>query len=112
MAEGHRHARLGAIGQEADGLDSVFLECPDVLGHSVAQRIESHVQQSERHLAHTGIGGVERAQADNFVNQRLRYRLARLVVEGKRVEELRLCGEIFHELRGQFHEVPIYVRAA
>ena len=37
----------------------------------------------------------------------LKLRLACLVVGGEGVEKFFLRAEVFHELRGQFHEIPI-----
>ena len=41
----------------------------------------------------------------------LRQFFSGLVVAGKGTEEFRFHGEVFHKLRGQFHEVPIDVCA-
>ena len=54
----------------------------------------------------------EVAALHDAVNQFVRQRLARLIMESKGAQEFLLNGIVLHELRGQLYEVPPHVGAA
>jgi len=68
--------------------------------------VQFEVELAEGELAHERRGAEVVARGDHFVEKILRDRLAGFVVAGEQVERLAIPAEIFHDLRGQFDEIP------
>lgn len=70
-----------------------------------------HVGQTERQLAHVGIGRQIVLRGDDAIDNLRGNLLPGLVMCGPQVEELLLRGPVLHDLRRQFDEVAVDVRA-
>ena len=91
---------------------SPFLKGYDIFRKFLALGVICHIEETETHLPHTGIGSHEVAAFNNTLNQLVRKRFVRLVMEGERAKELFLNREVFHELRRQFNKIPPNVGTA
>ena len=108
----YRHTRVGQLLAKDGFLPGFLLEGDDVVREFVLLRIVCHIQQSERYLTQTGRCRHEITALDDAVDEFVGQWFTRLIVEGEGPQEIFFDGEIFHKLRGQFHEVPPDIRAA
>ena len=112
VRELHRHAGVLHLFADDGFLPGVFLKRLDIVRKGVLLRVVGHVEQSERYLSQTGRCCHEVTAFDDACYQFVGEWFSRLVVEGEGAQKFFLYGEILHELRGQFHEVPPHVGAA
>ena len=74
--------------------------------------VPSHIEQAEANLAEAGVCRVEVGGIQKALYQFVRYQFSGLVMAGKRLQVLLLEGKVLHELRGEFHKVPIHIGPA
>ena len=98
MGELYRHTGIGELGHDHRLLPGFLLEGHDIVGKLVFLRVIGHVEQSEAHLTHAGIGDIEVTAAHNATDQRIGQGLTSLIMEGKGAQELFLDGVVLHEL--------------
>ena len=84
-------------------VDNGFLPCLLFKGYDVVCKlfflsVVSQIEQSKAHLAQTCHGCVEVLSCHNAVNEFVRHRFGRFVMEGKSAEEVFFYCKILHEL--------------
>ena len=89
-----------------------LLKWDDIVSKRFLLCIISHVEQAKRHLSQTGISHIVVAALDDAIDQFVRNRLTRLIMEGEGAQEFLFDGEVLHELRGQLNKIPPYIRSA
>ena len=71
----------------------------------------SHVQQSETQLTATQVPHIEVGCIQQLLDQLVRHRLARFVMDGNLMEKRLFRQPVFHQLGGQLHKVAIDIGA-
>ena len=105
MGEGCAHGRMLHRGHDLHRACRLALERLDRAAPRPAERMPRHVDKTERHLTHVGIGRKVVLRRNDAPDKVCGYALARLVVLGPEVEILLLRRPILHHLRRQLHKV-------
>ena len=98
----------GDFGNQADAVEGRFFECLGVDAGSVPDGVVCHVEEGCGHEFDNGEALVEEAACLYFVNQFLGHGLAGFPVAGVGLQDFGGSRPVFHDLRGQFHEVVGY----
>ena len=85
-----------------------LLEVNERLGNRSGDRVPCHIHHTETQLAFAGVSRLEIGRTFDLVDIFLRDGFPGLVVGCPRVQPLFFKRVVFHELRGQFHEVTGY----
>ena len=111
VTETHAHATI-VQGLQHHGLfPSLTFEGAYVLGKWSAEGVVCHIQQAEAYLTATCITALEVAALANALDKFLGHGFACLIVACESIQEFGLGGIVFHELGGEFYEVPVNVGA-
>ena len=109
MRELCRHTRVGELLCDDSLLPSLLLERNDILVEGLLLGVVCHVEEPEAYLPQARRRRVVVTAGHNLVDELVGHRLAGLVVEGERMQELLLHGIVLHELRRHLYEVPPYI---
>ncbi len=72
----------------------------------IVLEVDAEIEERELHLAQHLHGRLEVSRGEHALEERLRQRLAGLVVAGEEIQGLALPAPVLHELGRQFHRVP------
>ena len=98
VGELHRHTGIGQLGHHHRLCPGFLLKREDIVRKRLLLGVIGHIEQSETHLSHAGIGHIEVTAPHDAADQFVGQWLPRLIMEGERTQELLLDGEVLHEL--------------